>query len=85
MNAMQAEMKEIADRARGVFAELHCSQQQIADILELSRGSVNERLNYRVAFTAPEILVLSRRLDVPISRFYGEDLGGRARRRGRAA
>lgn len=61
---------KIADRVRGIAAEQRCTQQDIADALRISRTSVVERYNGRIAFTAPEIFALSVKMRVPVSRFF---------------
>lgn len=70
MASMPDEMTEIADMVRGVAAEKRKDQEAIASILDLSRQSVNLRLNGRVPFTAVELFRLSRALRVNVSRFF---------------
>lgn len=61
----------IGARVRGIAAESGRSQQAVADILGIDRKSVGARMQGKVAFTGPELL-LSEAWDVPISRFYPE-------------
>ncbi|MCH9835078.1 XRE family transcriptional regulator [bacterium] len=72
---MKDETQYIADKIRGVAAEKRASQDAIAKTLKMSRQAVNARMTGRVAFTAPEVLVISRMLDVPVSRFFPEKVG----------
>ncbi len=53
-----------------VAAENRYTQQRIAETIGVSRAAVVERINGRVAFTAPEILALAQAMDVPVSRFF---------------
>lgn len=62
----------IGARVRGIAAESGRSQQAVADILGIDRKSVGARMQGKVAFTGPELLLLSQAWDVPISRFYPE-------------
>lgn len=62
----------IADKVRGVAAEKRFTQQRIADTLRMSRTSVVERINGRVAFTGAELLTLARAMSVPVYRFFPE-------------
>ena len=71
---MPNDQKRIADRVRGIAAEHRLTQQAIADVLTISRTSVNERYKGRVPFTATELLVLARQTGEPVSRFYPEDV-----------
>jgi DNA-binding transcriptional regulator YdaS (Cro superfamily) len=67
---MPDEMIHIADRVRGVAAEKRANQQTIADILGMSRGSVNQRMTGNIPFAAWEIGRLAHAFDVPVSAFY---------------
>lgn len=67
---MQTEASEIANKVRGVAAEKRVTQERIAELLSLSVGSVNARMNGKVAFTSVEILRLARALDADVSSFY---------------
>lgn len=67
---MTSTTQRIAAKVRGVSAERRLTQQGIADALELSRTSVVERINGRVPFTATEILILARTLNVQVGRFF---------------
>ena len=69
---MTDSVKVISDKVRGVAAEKRFTQQRVADTLNISRTSVGERYNGRVAFTAPEILALAQAMNVPVSRFFPE-------------
>lgn len=60
----------IADKVRGVAAEKRYSQQRVAEVLGISRTSVVERYNGRIAFSGPELLTLSIAMGLPISRFF---------------
>ena len=62
----------IAARVRGVAAERRFTQQRIADTLGISRTSVVERFNDRIAWTAPEVFELAEAMSVPVSRFFPE-------------
>ncbi|GAA1315637.1 helix-turn-helix domain-containing protein [Leucobacter albus] len=64
--------QQIANKVRGVAAECNATQQVIADTINLNRGAVSQRFNGHVPFTAPELLALSRKFDVPVSRFFPE-------------
>lgn len=69
---MPDETTRIADKVRGVASEKRASQEQVGEILKLSRHSVNLRFNGKVPFTATEILTLSWAWDEPYSRFFPE-------------
>lgn len=60
----------IADKVRGVAAEKRYTQKRIATTLGLSRTSVVERINGRIAFSGPELLTLARAMGVPPARFF---------------
>lgn len=62
----------IAAKARGVAAEMRFTQQRIADVLGITRGSVSARMNGTVAFTAPEILAFADAAGVEVGRFFPE-------------
>ena len=62
----------IADKVRGVAAEHRFTQQEVAEILGVSRAAVVDRYNGRVAFTAPDIFALAVATQQPITRFYPE-------------
>lgn len=72
MARMPDETTRIADKVRGVASENRASQEQVAEILGLSRYSVNLRFNGKVPFTATEIQKLARAFDVPVARFFPE-------------
>jgi hypothetical protein len=72
LTAMTDTQTRIADRVRGVAAECRFTQTRIATTLQMSRTSVVERMNARVAWTAPELFVLSEAMGQPISRFFPE-------------
>lgn len=63
---------EIADKVRGVAAEKRFTQRRISDTLGISRTSVVERINGRIAFTGPELFTLAVAMRVPVSRFFPE-------------
>ncbi|GAB6857307.1 MULTISPECIES: helix-turn-helix domain-containing protein [unclassified Microbacterium] len=67
---MASTTAQIASKVRGVAAENRYTQQRIAETIGVSRAAVVERINGRVAFTAPEILALAQAMDVPVSRFF---------------
>jgi transcriptional regulator with XRE-family HTH domain len=69
---MTTPQEGIADKVRGVAAERRFSQGQIAETLKLSRTSIAERMNARVAWTAPELFTLAKVMGVPITRFFPE-------------
>lgn len=69
---MDNDQQRIANRVRGIAAEHNLTQQDVADTLELSRTSVNERYMGRVPFTATELLALARKTSEPVVRFYPE-------------
>lgn len=69
---MSDEVKAISDKVRGVAAEKRCTQGRMADVLSLSRTTVADRYAARTPFTAPELLILSREFNVPVSRFFPE-------------
>jgi len=71
---MKDEARYIADRVRGVAAEKRTSQDEIAKTLRMSRQAVNARMTGRVPFTAPEVLTISRMFNVPVSRFFPEEV-----------
>lgn len=62
----------IADKVRGVAAEKRFTQGRMAESLGLSRTSIVERMNGRVAFTGAEILTLAQIMNVPVTRFFPE-------------
>lgn len=70
LTGMTVEMIGIPDKVRGVAAEKGFTQKRIALALGISRTSVVDRFNGRVAFTAPEILTLSRVMRTPVERFF---------------
>lgn len=74
MSAMTEIVSAIADKVRGIAAEKRCTQQRVAYVLGLSRGSVSARWNGTVPFTAAELFKLSRELDVQVDRFFPSDL-----------
>lgn len=61
---------QIADKVRGVMAEKRASQQDVADLLGLSRQAVNSRLRYRAPWLAGELYRLSAAWNVPVTRFF---------------
>lgn len=67
---MPSEASEIGNRVRGIAAENRFTQERVAEALELSRGSVNARINGSVSFTAAEILRLARLLNAEPARFF---------------
>lgn len=67
---MQETTNAIANRVRGVAAEKRATQQRIAEILGIARGSVNTRMNGTVPFTGAELLMLASAFDVEIQRFF---------------
>lgn len=73
MTRMEDETKAVADKVRGVAAEKRASQDAIARELSLSRQAVSARMTGKVAFTAPEVLTLSKALGVPVSRFFPDE------------
>lgn len=75
---MQDATKRIADKVRGVAAEHHLTQQGLAILLGIDRKTVHERWHGRVAFTAPELLLLAEKLDVGVDRFFPERASERA-------
>lgn len=60
----------IAAKVRGLAAENRFTQQDIADVLGVSRGTVIERLQGRISFSAAEILALAQQWNEPIARFF---------------
>lgn len=75
---MQDAQTRIADKVRGLAAEHRFTQQQIADAIGVSRKAVVERIQGRVAFTAPEVFALAAAFDVPVSRFFPDVAAERA-------
>lgn len=69
---MKSTTERIAAKVRGLAAEHRFTQQRLADVLDISRTSVVERINGRVPFTGVEILTLAEAMDVPVSRFFPE-------------
>lgn len=63
---------EIANHVRGVAAEKRFTQQHIASELKIARSSVNQRFTGAVPFTAPELFILARAMNVPVTRFFPE-------------
>lgn len=74
MVGMDTEKLRIADKVRGVMTEKRYSQQRVADVLKVSRGSVSERYNGKVAFGAHELMTLAQEVGEPITRFFPEDV-----------
>lgn len=70
MSGMPDAQTRIADRVRGIASEKRKTQEQVAEVLRLSRHSVNLRFQGKVPFTAPEILALADEFGVPVSRFF---------------
>lgn len=67
---MTDELLEIADRVRGVATEKRYSQQKVATVLGMARGSVSERFTGKVPFGAHELFRLSEEFKVPVTRFF---------------
>lgn len=74
MSRMEDATARIANRVRGVTAELRVSQEAVAAVLGLSRQAVNARFNGKVPFQATELLLLASHFDVPVSRFFPEQV-----------
>lgn len=62
----------VADKVRGIAAERRVRQVDIAAALNLSRMAVTRRFNGSVPFSAPELIILSKHLGVPVGAFFGE-------------
>lgn len=71
---MQEITAQIADKVRGVAAEKRFTQSRIAQTLGISRNSVVERMQGRVAFSGAELFVLSGAMRVQVSRFYPDSM-----------
>lgn len=67
---MLTKTEAIAAKVRGVSAESRFTQQRMADTLGISRTSVVERMQGRVAWSAPELFALSLAMRQPIGRFF---------------
>lgn len=63
---------QIADKVRGLMAEKRSNQQQIADLLGLSRQAVNARFTGKAPWQAWELQALALHWAVPVVRFYPE-------------
>lgn len=70
VSRMPDAMTIIADKVRGVASEKRATQEDVAEILGVSRQTISERYAGKVAFTGPQLLHLSRRWNVPVERFY---------------
>lgn len=70
LTGMSTTKRRIANRVRGVASEYGFTQQQIADALGISRTSVVERMNGRIAFSAAELVDLASAMQIPVGRFY---------------
>lgn len=70
-------MAQIAAKLQGVRAEKRASQERIAGILGISRQSAGLRLNARVPIPAHELTRLARAFDVPVERFFPDDVRSR--------
>lgn len=63
---------DVASKVRGIAAERRVRQSDLAEALNVSRMAVARRFNGSVPFTDRELIVLSRRLEVPVGAFFGE-------------
>lgn len=63
---------EIANKVRGVAAEKRFTQGRISETLGISRTSVVERINGRIAFSGAELFELAVAMRVPVARFFPE-------------
>lgn len=70
MAVMKDEMVEIADRVRGVTASRRLNQEAVAKHIGISRQTVSAKMLGKVPFTSVELLILARKLNVPIDQFY---------------
>ena len=67
---MRDGMTQIANMVRGVATEKRYGQQNVANVLGISRSAVSERYTGKVPFGAHELLALSDEFGVPVTRFF---------------
>jgi|GEM_PF-1827383 len=76
LSAMTIQMRPhastVADRVRGIAVAKRVRQAELAVALGVSRMAVTRRLNGTVPFTDRELILLSKRLAVPVGAFFGE-------------
>jgi transcriptional regulator with XRE-family HTH domain len=64
----------IADKVHKVAVGAGFTQQKIADVLNLSRTSVSDRIHGRIPFTATEIFILAGTLQVKLEKFFPDEV-----------
>lgn len=63
---------DVARRVRGLAAEKQIKHTQLASALHLSRMAMWRRMAGETPFTAAEMIVIARALDVPVAALYSE-------------
>ncbi len=63
---------DVAAKVRGIAAERRIKQEQIAEVLGVSRNGVVRRYNGTTAYSTGDLIKLSRFFNVPVATFFGE-------------
>lgn len=72
----------VSGAVRAEMARARFSQQRIADALGLSQAAVSRRLTGEVPFSATELAVVAKLLNVRVGTLYGESNNIEARESG---
>lgn len=64
--------EDVAAKVRGCAAEKRISQAQLADALSLSKMQMHRRYHGELPYTPAQLIRISRLVESPVSRFFGE-------------
>lgn len=62
----------VAREVRGLMGKNRCSQKELGQHLNLSQGSISNRLNGDVPWTIDELDQVAAKFDVPITDFFAD-------------
>lgn len=67
----------VTRKIRGLMGEHRCSQKELGEHLDLSQGSVSNRLNGSVDWSLGELFTIAELFDVPVTNLFPDQENNR--------